>query len=108
MPANEITANPAELRKYADEIGKCHNAYRTSLANSKSQVDSLKGVWTGDAATAFNASFTKLYASCSEGMEVLSRMSKALYDSADAYDRSEKSVQSEASKLPKLPHNTMR
>jgi hypothetical protein len=25
--ANEITANPAELRKFADEIGKCHTVY---------------------------------------------------------------------------------
>ena len=108
MAANEIAANPAQLRKYADEIGKCYNVYRTNLANSKSQVDTLKGVWTGDAATAFSTSFLKLYGSCSEGMEVLSRMAKALYDSADAYERNEKSVQNEASKLPKLPKNTMR
>jgi WXG100 family type VII secretion target len=108
MAANEITANPAELRKYADEIGKCYNAYRTNLSNSKSQVDSLKGVWTGGAATAFHASFGKLYSACSEGMEVLQRMARALFDSADAYERNEKSVQTEASKLPKLPNNTMR
>jgi WXG100 family type VII secretion target len=106
--ANEITANPAELRKYAGEIGKCHTTYRNSLANSKSQADSLKGVWTGDAASAFNASFAQLLAKCNEGLDTLSRMANALYESADAYERNEKAVQNEASKLPKLPNNTMR
>jgi WXG100 family type VII secretion target len=106
--ANEITVSPAELRKYAEEIGKCHSNYRNNLASSKSQIDSLKGVWTGDAAAAFNASFAQLLAKCDEGMDTLGRMVHALYESADSYERSEKAVQSEASKLPKLPNNTMR
>ena len=106
--ANEITANPAELRKYGDEIGKCHTTYRTSLYNAKGQVDSLKGVWTGAAADTFNAGFQRLLDKCGEGLETLGRMVNALYDSADAYERNEKAVQSEASKLPKLPSNTMR
>ena len=106
--ANEITANPVELRKYADEIGKCHTVYRNNLQNSKSQVDSLKGVWTGSAATQFNASFQQLLDRCSLGLETLGRMANALYESADAYERNEKAVQNEASKMPKLPNNTMR
>ncbi len=108
MAANEITVNAAQLRKYADEIGKCHATYRTNLSNSKGQVDSLKGVWTGDAATAFNASFQALLNRCNQGLDTLGRMVNALYDSADAYDRNEKAIQSEASKMPKLPGNTMR
>lgn len=106
--ANEITANPVELRKYADEIGKCHTTYRTNLYSAKGQVDSLKGVWTGDASTAFNAGFQQLLDKCNEGLETLGRMVNALYESADAYERNEKAVQSEASKMPKLPNNTMR
>jgi WXG100 family type VII secretion target len=108
MAANEINVNPAELRKYADEIGKCHTTYRTNLFNSKSQVDSLKGVWTGDAADAFNASFQQLLDKCNEGLETLGRMVNALYESADSYERNEKAVQNDASKMPKLPSNTMR
>ncbi|MDR1728469.1 MAG: WXG100 family type VII secretion target [Acidobacteriota bacterium] len=106
--ANEITANPAELRRYADEIGKCYNVCRTSLYNSKSQVDSLKGVWTGAAAEAFAASFQKLLDKCAESLETMGHMGDALYESADAYERNEKAVQNEASKMPKLPNNTMR
>jgi WXG100 family type VII secretion target len=106
--ANEITANPAELRKYAEEIGKCHTTYRNNLYSSKSQVDSLKGVWTGSAADTFGASFQQLLDKCNEGLETLGRMVNALYESADSYERSEKAIQSEASKMPKLPNNTMR
>lgn len=108
MAANDITANPAELRRYADEIGKCHTVYRTSLYQSKSQVDSLKGVWTGAAADGFNAGFQQLLNKCSEGLDTLGRMVNALYESADAYERNEKAVQSEASKMPRLPNNKMR
>jgi len=108
MAENDIKVNPAELRKYADEIGKCHTTYRSSLYGSKGQVDSLKGVWTGDAATAFNASFQQLLNKCDEGLQTLGRMVNALYESADTYERNEKAVQSEASKMPKLPNNTMR
>ena len=106
--SNQITANPAELRKYADEIGKCHTVYRTNLHTSKSQIDSLKGVWTGAAADAFNASFQRLLDQCSEGLQTLARMENALYESADSYERNEKAIQNEASNMPKLPDNKMR
>jgi len=108
MAANEIKANPAELRKYAEEINKCHASYRTNLFNAKDQIESLRGVWTGDAAATFNTSFQQLLARCGDGLETLGRMVNALYESADAYERNEKAVQSEASKMPKLPNNTMR
>ena len=108
MATDEIKVDPAQLRKYADDIGKCHATYRTNLASSKSQVDSLKGVWTGAAADSFNASFGQLLNKCNEGLETLGRMVNALYESADAYDRNEKAVQSEASKMQKLPENKMR
>jgi WXG100 family type VII secretion target len=106
--ADEITVNPAELRHCADDIGKCQSSYRQSLSGSKSQIDSLKNVWTGEAAESFSQSFAQLYGKCQEGVESLSRLVKALYESADAYERLEKSVKDEASKIPKLPDNMMR
>lgn len=108
MAANEITVNPAELRKNADQIGKCGTNYRTNLQTAKSQVESLKGIWTGQAADAFSTSFQNLLDKCNEGLQTLGRMENALYESADAYERNEKAVQEEASKMPKLPNNTMR
>ena len=40
--ANEITANPVELRKYADEIGKCHG----TLWKSALECSNGKGLRT--------------------------------------------------------------
>ena len=105
---NEIIVDPAQLRKYADDIGKCHTSYRTSLYSSKGQVDSLKGIWTGSAADTFNASFQQLLNKCNEGLDTLGRMVNALYESADTFERNEKAVQNEASKMQKLPQNKMR
>ncbi|NLT15703.1 MAG: WXG100 family type VII secretion target [Clostridiales bacterium] len=106
--ANAIQADPAKLRKIAEDIGKVHTSLRNTLYTSNSQVGSLKGVWTGDAAAAFNVSFQKVLDKCAESLATVERLVHALYDSADAYERNEKAVQQEASKLPKLPNNTMR
>jgi WXG100 family type VII secretion target len=106
--ANEIQADPAKLRKVADDIGRVHTSLRTSLYSSNSQVGSLKGVWTGDAAGAFTVSFQKILDSCDASLKTVERLVNALYDSADSYERNEKAVQTEASKLPKLPTTTMR
>jgi WXG100 family type VII secretion target len=106
--ANEITVNPAELRKFAENITKCHATYRTNLSSAKSQVDSLKGVWTGEAASAFISSYLALHNKCELGLDTLVRMIDALYASADTYERNEKAITNEASKLPKLPTTTLR
>jgi WXG100 family type VII secretion target len=108
MATVQIQADPAQLRKIAGDIGTCHKNLRSNLQTSKSQVDSLRGVWTGDAAATFAASFQKLLDKCSESMEIVARLENVLYESADSYERSEKTVQDEASKMPKLPNNTMR
>lgn len=106
--ANEIHADPVALRKYGEEIGKCHTALRNGLYASKGQVDLLQGVWTGNAADTFRNSFQKLLDQCAESLHTVEKMINALYDSADTYERSEKSIQQEAANLPKLPPNTMR
>lgn len=106
--ANEIHVDPAVLRRYGEEIGKCHTSLRNSLYSSKAQVDFLKGVWTGSAADTFGQSFQKLLDQCAQSLSTVEKMVNALYDSADAYERSEKSIEQEAAKLKKLPSNTMR
>jgi WXG100 family type VII secretion target len=106
--AVQIQADPEKLRKIAGDIGSCHKNLNSNLQTSKSQVTSLKGIWTGDAATAFNQSFQTLLDKCSESLAIVARLENVLYESADSYERSEKAVQTEAEKMPKLPTNTMR
>jgi WXG100 family type VII secretion target len=108
MATSEIRVNPAELRRYAETIGKCDSSYQSSLQNAKSQIDGLKNIWTGEAASAFQTSFQGLYNKCQEGLELLSRLQNALYESADNYERQEKAVEQAASNMPKLPTNMMR
>lgn len=105
---DQIVVDPAQLRRFADDINRCHSVYKTSLQNSVAKVNSLKGVWTGGAADTFNTSFNQLLGKCNESMKALERLIKALYESADAYERNEKSVTNEASKMAKLPANKMR
>lgn len=106
--SNQIQTDPAQLRKIAGDIGSRHTALRNNLQSSKTQVDSLKGIWTGSAADTYAASFQTLLDKCSESLKTIENMVNALYDSADAYERSEKAVQEEAANMPKLPTNTMR
>jgi WXG100 family type VII secretion target len=108
MSSSQIVVNPAQLRKYADDIGKCYTSYRSNLVNATGQINSLKGVWTGDAADAFTHSFSGMMQKCMDALETINRMVSALYESADAFEKNEKAIQNEASKIPKLPSNTMR
>lgn len=106
--ANEIRIDPAAMRRFSEEIGKCHTSLRNSLYSSKAQIETLNGVWTGDAADTFRKSFQTLLDKCAESLETVGKMANVLYDSADSYESSEKAIQQEAAKLPKLPPNTMR
>ena len=106
--AATMQVDPAQLRKMADSIGQVHTNLRNNCYTAKSQIDSLKNVWTGDAAGTFQQSFQLLLDKCNESLLTIQSMVNALYDSADAYERNEKAVQQEAAKLPKLPTNTNR
>ena len=103
-----MQVDPAKLRKMAENIGQIHTSLRNSCYTAKSQIDSLKNVWTGEAAATFNQSFQLLLDRCSESLLTIQNMVNALYESADAYEKNEKAVQQEASKMPKLPTNTIR
>ncbi len=105
---SQMQVDPAKLRKTAENIGQAHTGLRNNIYSAKSQIDSLKNVWTGEAAATFNQSFQVLLDKCSESLLTIQGMVNALYDSADTYEKSEKAVQQEAAKMPKLPTNTIR
>lgn len=106
--AGSIQVDSAKLRKMAESIGQIHTSLRNSTYSAKGQIDSLKNVWTGEAAATFNQSFQNMLDRCNESLITINNMVNALYDSADAYDKNEKAVQQEASKMPKLPTNSFR
>lgn len=106
--ATQIQVDPAKLRSVADYIGQVHTSLRNNCYAAKNQIDSLKSVWTGEAAVTYGQSFQSLLDRCSGALLTIQGMVNALYDSADAYEKNEKLVQQESSNMPKLPTNSIR
>lgn len=106
--ADMINVEPAKLRKIAEDIGIVYKTLHSNITTAKSQVDSLRGVWTGEAAEAFQVSYKALDAKCHQSLDKVFSMSNALYESADAYEKSEKAVKQDAMNMPKLPTNTIK
>lgn len=103
MAEVKVKVDAAKLRSLAGSVDKVQKGLKESCISAKGQIDSLKSVWTGEAATSYQQSFKKLMSECNEALNVLGKMVNALYDSADAYDKSVKSVVDDAKNIPKLP-----
>lgn len=108
MAENQMQVDPAKLRSSAEAIGAVHTSINSNMQSAKAQVDSLKNIWTGDGATTFNQSFQVLLDKCSENLQIIAKMENALYEAADAYEKSEKSIQQQAAQLRKIPKSSMR
>lgn len=102
MAESIMQVDAAQLNNLAGEIRKCQNQMKTNIDNGKAQVDSLKGVWTGDGADTFNASFKALYDKSAETLQFLEQMATALNEAADTYAASEKKIENEAANMKKL------
>lgn len=103
MAEVNVSVDAAKLRALADSLNKVQTGLKESCYSAKGQIDSLKNIWTGDAATSYQSSFQKLMGECNEALTVMGKMVNSLYDSADKYDKSVKNVVNEAKNIPKLP-----
>ena len=100
-----LQVDAAKLRSLAESVDKVQSGLRDSCYSAKAQIDSLKNIWTGEAANSYQASFQKLMDACNESLTTLGNMVNSLYDSADRYDKTVKAVQSDVKDIPKLPTN---
>ena len=98
-----IEVDAAKLRSHAESIDKVQSSLRESCYSAKEKIDSLKNIWTGEAANTYQGSFQKLMDECNEALETLAKMVNSLYDSADGYEKTMKSVQAAVKDIPKLP-----
>ena len=105
MSEVNINVDAAKLRSLAESLDKVQTGLRESCYGAKGQIDSLKNIWTGEAAATYQSSFQKLMDECSEALEVMGKMVNSLYDSADKYEKSIKAVESDVKNIPKLPTN---
>lgn len=107
MANEQIVADAKKLRSISGSIGTVHTNLRNNFQDASAQVDKLKNIWTGDSASQFYNNYQKLLNECSLGLDTIGRMTNALYNTADSYERQIQDVQKAAADLPKLPKNTM-
>lgn len=105
MAEVNIKVDAAKLRSLAESVDKVQSGLKETCYSAKKEIDSLKNIWTGDAAQAYQTNFSKLMNDCNETLNILSKMVNSLYDSADKYDKSVKAVENDAKNIPKLPTN---
>ncbi|MCR4903477.1 MAG: WXG100 family type VII secretion target [Butyrivibrio sp.] len=105
MAEVNINIDAGKLRSLAESLDKVQNGLKESCYSAKGQIDGLKNIWTGEAASTYQTSFQKLMDECSEALNIMGKMVNSLYDSADTYDKSIKAVESDVKNIPKLPTN---
>ena len=108
MAEVNIQVDAAKLRLLAESIDKVQTGLRDSCYSAKAQIDSLKNVWTGDAATTYQTGFQKLMDACNESLATLGKMVNSMYETADRYDKTFQTVQSDVKDIPKLPTNFLK
>ncbi len=99
-----IQVDAKKLRSLAESVDKVQSELRESCYTAKEQIDSLKNIWTGEAANTYQTSFQKLMDECNDALTVMGRMVNSLYESADRYDKVTKDV-GNSKDIPKLPTN---
>ena len=105
MAEVNLQVDAPKLISLAESVDKVQTGLRESCYSAKGQIDSLKNIWTGEAAMAYQQSFQKLMDKCSEALTTLGKMVSSLYDTADRYDKNFKSVKDDVKNIPKLPTN---
>mgnify|MGYP002528290224 CR=1 FL=1 len=105
MAEVNMEVDAAQLRSLAESIDKAQNGLRESCYSAKGQIDSLKGVWTGEAANTYQTCFQRLMDACNESLTTLGKMVNSIYDTADKYEKTIKAVQNDVKDIPKLPTN---
>lgn len=108
MADGSIQVDAAKLRSMAESIDKSQSGLREGCYEAKSRIDSLKNIWTGEAAQTYQTSFQKLMDECNDALTVLGKMVNSLYDSADQYEKTMKDVESDVKNIPKLPTDLFR
>ena len=96
-------ADSAQMQSLAGDIRKCHSQMNSSVENGKAKVDSLKGVWTGTAASDFYSQFSSLYSRCGDVLSIVEKMANDLSAAAEVYGAAEKKIDSSVGELKKLP-----
>ncbi len=70
------------------------------LETAKTNIASLKGVWTGTAADEFQVKFKAMYATCDAILNEMKKHEAVLKEAAQVYSSSEAAAKAQVEKLP--------
>ncbi|WP_026658675.1 WXG100 family type VII secretion target [Butyrivibrio sp. AC2005] len=99
-----IEVDAKKLRTLAESVDRVQTELKESCYSAKEQIDSLKNIWTGEAANTYQTSFQQLMDECNDALNVMGKMVNSLYDSADGYEKVTKDIEN-SKDIPKLPTN---
>ncbi|MDL2217511.1 WXG100 family type VII secretion target [Christensenellaceae bacterium OttesenSCG-928-M15] len=93
----------AKATALAQDIRKCHQKLKSDAETVRAEIEKLKGIWTGDSATTFQAEFKTMYGQCVEALDDAQKIANGLDEAADVYKSAQKSIENAASDIKAFP-----
>jgi len=87
-----MSVNPAQVTALAGQIRSGSQNIRTTLDHLESEVNKLKGAWSGEALEAYNQAQTKWNASVSEMQQLLTQIAGKTEEIAQGYTHTDSSA----------------
>lgn len=87
-----MSVNPAQVTALAGQIRSGSNNIKSTLENLESEVNKLKGAWSGEALEAYNQAQQKWTASVSEMQQLLTQIAGKTEEIAQQYTKTDSSA----------------
>lgn len=95
-----IKAHPDVLLSKSGELSSEKNTLLSLMDEAKSQVNSLAGVWKGDAADGYQNRFKQIYDDIDNMLAIVTEYISDLNEIANIYSTAEKAALNESEGLP--------
>jgi 6 kDa early secretory antigenic target len=87
-----MSVNPAQVSALAGQIRTGSNNIKSTLENLESQVNKLKGAWSGEALEAYNQAQVKWTASVTEMQQLLTQIAGKTEEISQQYTQTDNSA----------------
>ena len=87
-----MSVNPAQVSALAGQIRTGSNNIKSTLENLESEVNKLKGAWSGEALEAYNQAQQKWTASVNEMQQLLTQIAGKTEEISQQYTSTDKSA----------------
>jgi len=87
-----MSVNPAQVSALAGQIRTGSNNIKSTLENLESEVNKLKGAWSGEALEAYNQAQQKWTASVNEMQQLLTQIAGKTEEISQQYTKTDSSA----------------